>query len=206
MTARLLFWVRLTLMASGALLLLVTFTPIVPWTALRLSSRWTDSDGDVLIVLGESTITYEGFPSGKIIGEGTYWRALSAVYAWRKGHFRNLLLCGADTGQTVKPLLIAYGIPEQAIVVENRSTSTHENALFAKPILAGRPGRFVLLTSDYHMFRAARCFAHEGIPVLTRPFPDVIKRSNSLAFRWEGFWIASVEIGKIAYYRVRGWI
>jgi uncharacterized SAM-binding protein YcdF (DUF218 family) len=206
MLARLLSLVRLTLMAAGALLLTVTFTPIVPWTALRLSSNWTDADGDVLIVLGGSTITYPGFPSGRIIGESTYWRALSAVYVWRTGHFRNLLLCGADTEQTVKPLLIAYGIPEQAILVENRSTSTHENALFAKPILASRSGRFVLLTSDYHMFRAARCFARAGISVYSRPFPDVIKRSDSLMFRWQGFGLLSSELVRIAYYGLRGWI
>jgi len=206
MLAHLLSPIRLALTAAGALLLAVTFTPVVPWTALRLSSNWTDSDGDVLIVLGGSTIAYQGFPSGRIIGESTYWRVLSAVYAWRTGHFRNLLLCGADMAETAKPLLITYGVPEQAILVEPRSTSTRENALFAKPILAGLSGRFVLLTSDYHMFRAAHCFAHEGIPVFTRPFPDVINRSRSRVFRWQGFWIVSTEIVKIAYYRTRGWI
>jgi uncharacterized SAM-binding protein YcdF (DUF218 family) len=206
MLDRTLSLIRLALTAAGALLLVVTFTPVVPWTALRLSSYWTDSDGDVLIVLGGSTIAYPGFPSGRIIGDSTYWRVLVAADAWRTGHFRSLLLCGADMAQTAKPLLITYGVPEQAILVEPRSTSTHENALFAKPILAGLSGRFVLLTSDYHMFRAAHCFAHEGIRVATRPFPDVIKRSDSLVFRWQGFWMVSIEIEKIAYYRIRGWI
>jgi uncharacterized SAM-binding protein YcdF (DUF218 family) len=197
---------RLALAAVGALLLAVTLTPVVPWAAFRLSSNWTDRDGDVLIVLGGSTVVYSGFPSGMIIGEDSYWRALSAVHVWRTGHFRNVLICGAGSEQTIKPLLITYGVPAQAILVENSSTSTRENALFAKPILAARSGPFVLLTSDYHMFRAARSFARAGIPVATRPFPDVIKRSRFRVFRWQGFWIVSMEAGKIAYYWIQGWI
>ena len=188
MFARLLSIVRLALAAVGAFVLVVTFTPLVPWTALRLSSNWTDSDGDVLIVLGGDTITASGFPSGKFIGEHTYRRALAAVYAWRAGHFRYLLLCGADIGQTVKPLLVASGIPEAAILSENQSTSTRENALFAKPILA------------------ARSFAHEHIPVVTRPCPDLSKTSRPLAYRVPAFWTLSDELVKIVYYWSRGWI
>jgi uncharacterized SAM-binding protein YcdF (DUF218 family) len=204
--ARLWTLVRRTLMAVGALLLIVTFTPVVPWTAMRLSSNWTDSDGDVLIVLAGSTVEYPTFPGGRIIGESTYWRALSAIHAWRTGHFRTLLISGAHTEQTVKPLLVTFGIPEQAIVVENRSLSTHENAVFSKQVLSGRQGRFVLLTSDFHMFRAERCFRHEGIAVLTRPFPDIIKRSSQRAFRWQGLWLLGDELVKIVWYRVHGWI
>jgi len=206
MFARLLSIVRLALAAVGAFVLVVTFTPLVPWTAFQLSSHWTDSDGDVLIVLGGDTITARGFPSAKFVGERTYWRALAAVYAWRGGHFRHLLLCGADIGQTVKPILVASGVPEAAILSENQSTSTHENALFAKPILAGLPGRLVLLTSDYHMFRAARCFAHEHISVVTRPCPDLSKTSRPLGYRVPAFWTLSGELVKIVYYWSRGWI
>lgn len=206
MFAHLLSIVRLVLAAVGAFVLIVTFTPLVPWAALRLSCNWTDSDGDVLIVLGGDTIIASGFPSGKFIGEHTYRRALAAVYAWRAGHFRYLLLSGADIGQTVKPLLVASGIPEAAILSENQSTSTRENALYAKPILAGLSGRFVLLTSDYHMFRAARSFAHEHIPVVTRPCPDLSKTSRPLAYRVPAFWTLSGELVKIVYYWSRGWI
>ena len=198
--------VRITLMAAGGLLFLITFTPVVPWTAAHLTANWSDSDGDVLIVLGGSTVTAPGFPAGKILGESSYWRALHAVQAWRLGHFQTILLVGKDSGETIGPLLIAYGVPGSTIIVENRSTNTHENALLAKPILARFHGRFVLLTSDYHMLRASRCFAREGIPVITRPFPDVLKRSNSLAFRWQGFWLVSGELVSIVYYWTRDWI
>jgi uncharacterized SAM-binding protein YcdF (DUF218 family) len=204
--ARLISTLRFVLLTTGALLLAVTFTPIVQWTTSRLASNWNDSDGDVLIVLAGSTVSSPALPSGIIIGHNSYLRVLHSVHVWRTCHFRKILVCGAGAQETIKPVLAAFGIPEAAIIVENRSTTTRENALFAKPILARLSGRFVLLTSDYHSWRATRCFAHEGIPVVTRPCPDLLKSANSFVPRWQCFWTLADEIGKIIYYWASGWI
>lgn len=206
MLLRLWSWLRLMLLSAGALLVVITFTPVVPWGASLLSTRWSNTDHDVLILLGGATVVHPGLPSGMLIGENTYWRVVYAVYAWRQGHFRTILVCGRNSAETIKPLLIAYGVPETAIVVENQSQSTHENALFAKPILAGMAGKFVLLTSDYHSLRASRCFAHEHIQVETIPCPDVLKRANSFTERWQCFWSLALELTKLVYYRAHGWI
>jgi uncharacterized SAM-binding protein YcdF (DUF218 family) len=197
---------RAALIFSGALILLITFTPLVPWAGRQLSATWTDTDRGVLILLGAGTVTYPGPEPNQVIGANSYWRAIDAIYVWRHGHFHTLLVAGAHSGETIKPLLITYGIPENAILVEDRSTSTRENVLFSKPILAGLSGPFVLVTSDYHMFRASRCFAKEKIHVETLPAPDLLKRSNTLLLRWQAFWDLAAEFVKIAYYRVRGWI
>jgi uncharacterized SAM-binding protein YcdF (DUF218 family) len=206
MRARLLWFLRAVLMSAGALVLVVTFTPAVPWAGARLCTFWSDTDGDVMILLGGSTVSNPGAPSGMLLGENTYWRVVHAMYVWRSGHFRTILLCGAGSEETIKPLLIAYGVPEKEILVENRSTSTRENVLFAKPILAGLSGPFVLLTSDYHMLRASRCFARENIAVIARPCPDLMKRVGSPRLRWDCFWDLIRELGTLGYYRVRGWI
>ena len=200
-------WLRAPLAALGALMALVTLTPLVQWTTGKLVVDWTDSDGDVLIVLCGGYI--DGAPAlsvAPVIGPDTYWRAVYAADAWRRGHFRTMLVSGIGSEETVKPFLIVMGVPEAAIVTENRSISTHQNALFAKPILAGLSGRFVLLTSDYHMYRAARCFTREKIPIVTRPIPDLLKRCRTLTNRWNGFLEISGEFVKIAYYKARGWI
>jgi uncharacterized SAM-binding protein YcdF (DUF218 family) len=194
---------RTALMWVGVLLLLITFTPLVPWAAARLCVEWSDRDGEVLIVLLGTTV---GDDSDAFIGANSYWRAVYAVRSWHYGRFRKVLLCGKGSAETVKPVLIAYGVPADAILVENRSTSTHENVLNAKPLLAGLHGPFVLLTSDYHMLRASRCFARENVPVITRPVPDVLKRSRTLQLRWEGFWTLGRELCALAYYKVHGWI
>jgi len=197
---------RFLLCATGALLLAVTFTPLVPWTAARLTDNWTDSDGDTLVVLSGATIQNSVYPRSVVIGGSSYWRVVHAVWAWQHGHFQSIFLVGAGS-EEMRRFLIAYGVPEGAISVETRSTSTHENALFLKPLLDRfPPGRIVLLTSDYHMCRAARCFRRVGIAVTTRPFPDLLKSSNTLTARWQGFWLLADELAKILYYRARGWI
>jgi uncharacterized SAM-binding protein YcdF (DUF218 family) len=94
----------------------------------------------------------------------------------------------------------------EAIRVERRSTSTRENALFTRELLGDAPGRKVLLTSDYHMFRAHRVFRKAGLEVLPRPLPDAIKRSSGWRGRWAVFVEEVEETGKILYYAARGWM
>ena len=68
------------------------------------------------------------------------------------------------------------------------------------------PGRKVLLTSDYHMFRAYRTFRKAGFEIAPRPFPDMLKLSSCWLCRWQAFVTLSDESAKIAYYYARGWI
>ena len=63
----------------------------------------------------------------------------------------------------------------------------------------------MLLTSDYHMFRARRAFRKAGLEVEPRPFPDADKRLNNWRARWQVVLDLGVETVKIVYYRVRGW-
>ncbi|MDQ7992287.1 MAG: YdcF family protein [Propionicimonas sp.] len=62
--------------------------------------------------------------------------------------------------------LVDAGVPDEAIVVEDRSTSTAENFAFAKTLLDERlkPGyRIVFVTNDYHVWRASRAAAAAGL-------------------------------------------
>jgi uncharacterized SAM-binding protein YcdF (DUF218 family) len=90
--------------------------------------------------------------------------------------------------------------------MENAASNTLENALYTKRLLAGAPGRRVLVTSDYHTFRARHVFEKVGLDVRCQPFPDVIKSSKNLLGRWDGFLTVTHETMKIAYYKLRGWI
>lgn len=62
--------------------------------------------------------------------------------------------------------LLAHGVPDAAIVVEDRSTSTQENFVFAKALLDERLGggyRVAFVTNEYHVWRAARIAADAGL-------------------------------------------
>ena len=192
-----------TVLAAAGLLLVVTmFTPLVPWWARKLAGPMNDPAGDVLIVLGGSSL------EDGIIGENSYWRSVYAVRAYRQSPFSKIIVSGGGpdhTANQMRDFLVSEGVPADRIVVEDRSTNTHENALYTKQLLTNRDKHLVLLTSDYHMFRAWRAFEKAGLNVVPRPFPDAIKQSASLAARWPIFFELCGETVKVAYYWVRGW-
>ncbi|MHB1921919.1 MAG: YdcF family protein [Chitinophagaceae bacterium] len=71
----------------------------------------------------------------------------------------------------LKKVFLFCGIPDSAILIEDKSRNTHENALFSSRLIdsLGIRGPFILVTSAFHMRRAAGCFKKEGIQV--QPFP-----------------------------------
>jgi len=186
--------------AIGFLWTIVTLTPLDYWWATQLSGAWNNPKGDVLAV-----------PAGSVLGDGTlgensYWRAVYAARAFREQNFRRIVLSGKDAAAPMREFLVSQGIPAGVIEVENRSNSTWENALYTKEMLAGEHGRIVLLTSDYHMYRARRCYQKAGLTVFPQPFPDIRKRTGSWRGRWPAFIELVHETVKIGYYCARGWI
>ena len=123
-------------------------------------------DEDVLLVLGAG-----------IDGEAVtpqLERRLEAAYAY---HLRNpdaLLVVsgGQGEGETISEALAmerwltARGVPSARILREERSASTYENLANTKALLEQRfshPYRVALVTSDYHVYRAARLAAAAGL-------------------------------------------
>lgn len=181
----------------------VTLTPLVPWWAGLLSGRWNPVAGETLVVLAGSMVNADE----ALIGESSYWRAAYAVRFWRQGRFQQIAVSGgAGAAQAICSFLVAHGVPKDRILVEDKARSTRENALFLQPLWQNLPGRKVLLTSDYHMFRAWRTFRRLGLDTEPLPFPDIRKRSNHLLWRPYGFQLLLEESAKILYYRWRQWI
>ena len=186
--------------ALGVLVCLALATPLTIWYAGILAEPWPEPNGDVLIVLAGAGWT------GGFMGENTYLRCIYAVRAYRAHPFRRVVVSGADTAPAMRDFLAYYGVPADRIAVEDRSTTTRESALFVSRLLAGDPGTKIVLTSDYHAFRAGRVFRKAGLQALASPFPDAIKRSQSVAGRMPAFITEIQETFKIAYYAIRGWI
>lgn len=188
------------LATTGLLFLLVTFTPFVSWYALKLAGPWYAPDGDVLVVLSAAG------PNLGVIEPGTYWRCAYAIAANRHHPFSKIIVSGKDVAPGMRDFLVYGGVAAERIVVENQSGSTHENAVFTARILAGLPGRKILLTSDSHMFRAQRAFLKQGAETTPSPIPDVAKRASDPNARWELFVREVNETVRIVYYFYKGWI
>lgn len=198
-------FVRNALAAVGLLLVLVTaFPPLLSgWIGL-LSGAYVEPRGDILVVLGADQLETH------TIGTASYWRSVYAARVWRAGGFRRIVVCGGPAAgpvsEPMKRFLVSEGVPDTAILTETNSLNTHENAVEAAKLLQNEPGVKVLLTSDYHMFRALRAFRKAGLAVTPTYFPDAAKRLTHWPDRWRVFLDLCMETTKIAWYKAHGWI
>ena len=96
-----------------------------------------------------------------------------AVELWEADHRRAVIIAsggqGADEEVSEAEAMRTYlveerGVPADAVIEENRSTTTMENLRNSKAIMDARSGagayRAAVVTSDYHVFRTAE-YAHK---------------------------------------------
>jgi uncharacterized SAM-binding protein YcdF (DUF218 family) len=89
-------------------------------------------------------------------------RARHAAALYRRGHAPLIVFTGGvgthppSEARAAAAVARAEGVPERAIVLEERSTSTEENALEASRLVDAR--RVLVVTDAYHAFRAERVF------------------------------------------------
>ena len=76
-------------------------------------------------------------------------------------------------------LAIRLGVPEAAIMLDDRSRTTYENAVSVKRVLG--QASILLVTSASHMPRAAALFRKQGFDVTPAPCTYNVRD-------WPGFW------------------
>lgn len=187
------------LAAIGLLWLVVVFTPLVPWWAGWLSAGYDDAPRPTLVVLSAETGAED------LIGYSTYLRCVYAFWYWQRHDTTSVILSGGPpqhpTAQLMRDLIVSLGVPETALQLETKSTSTRENLEYIATLLGPNPGPVTLLTSDYHMRRALRLARRAGLSdVAPYPVPDILKRDAG--GRWErpGLVILLAwETSKLAY-------
>jgi uncharacterized SAM-binding protein YcdF (DUF218 family) len=88
----------------------------------------------------------------------------------------------------MRGLLERAGVPETMIWTEDRSRSTHENAVFGAGVLRSHGvRRIALVVNARSMLRAAACFRKQGIDVVPAPcaFRDFGALSTELLPGWK---------------------
>ena len=181
----------------GVFVLVITVTPLVRVVAESLAVDWYEGDGDALIVLGGSMLV-PGTGPRATLGYSSYLRAIYAAWMLQTFKFPLVVVTGGDgLAEGMAKLLTAEGVPQSEILLEPRSQNTLENAIYVKQLLQQHSvpvtsSRIVIVTSDYHTWRARAVFAECGLNVRVMPVPDVTKRSGSWTYRLEG----SITLGK----------
>ncbi len=129
---------------------------------------------DVIIVLGA------GLRADNTPGPALTRRALHAANLWTRGLAPMILCSGGHPGIQTRTeadacaeLLRGDGIPETAILQENQSRSTEENALYSRQIMDTHGWQTAILVSDnFHLFRANHIFGVAGITAYTSPVTE----------------------------------
>jgi uncharacterized SAM-binding protein YcdF (DUF218 family) len=102
-------------------------------------------------------------------------RTLTAARLWQTGEVVAILCCGGlgrhppTEAAAMRDLLLAEGVPDVAILLEDRSTTTAENIALALPILQARGERQVIVVTDwYHAPRARMTARRMGLAAASR--------------------------------------
>lgn len=105
-------------------------------------------------------------------GADRVWHAARLFHAYRAPLV--LLTGGSDPehsatseAEAMQQFMADLGVPEKAMVLENRSRNTSQNAEYSAKVLAEQGvSRILLVTSAYHMPRAKRLFEAQGLEVV----------------------------------------
>ena len=209
MSARLNRLIRWSAVAIAVIGVAIFFTPLVKWAAELMAVDWYEGGGDVLVVLGGDMLM-PGTSPNAALGYNSYLRATYAGWMLRSFRFQRVVVSGADgVAEAMSRLLVSGGVPADAIWLDPQSHTTFDNARFVKKLLQQHGVRIasatiVLVTSDYHSWRARAVFAKAGVPVRVMPVPDVTKRAGWIPYRLEGAVTIGTELCKDAGYKLKG--
>ena len=132
-------------------------------------------EADAILVLGGATRGDTHFSSLGDMNQQAD-RLVHAARLFKAGKAPVIVLSGGarpgarPEARLMQEILGVMGIPETALVTEEASRDTHENALYSRTILAQRGvDRILLVTSAYHMKRAEAVFRAQGFDVIPSP-------------------------------------
>lgn len=190
---------KLVLMLSLVLLSLFSNTWLVNkaftwWEPRPVNINTVDGTYDVGILLSGGLIG-ANVPDEDHAVLGSHGdRVLQTFLLYKAGKIKKVLITGtssatmmeAGKGETRRAaaLMVKWGVPAQDVIFEENARNTRENALFVARILNQKfpGGRYLLITSAYHMPRSAGCFAK--VRVKTDQFPaDYYGSYYPLAFK-----------------------
>ncbi len=140
--------------AVAGLFVLVFYTNFVWLVARPLQVHEPLTPADAIVVFAGGV-----GESGKA-GGGTEERVQHAVDVYRRGLATHLVLSSGyvysfPEAQVMRSLATQQGVPDEAIVLEERSTDTHQNVEYVNDIMKRQGWRSALLVSSpYHMRRA----------------------------------------------------
>lgn len=151
---------------------------------------------DVIVVLGAG-LRADGRP-----GPALTRRAEHAAALWKDGTAPYIVCSGGyplrltrSEADACAEVLRDSGVPPSAIILEDRSRSTEENAAYTREVMDANGWQTAVVVSDnYHLLRATWLFNSAGIehstsPAADPPFANFLSAFGReiVAFHWQAF-------------------
>jgi len=146
-----------------------------------------------------------------VSGGDTKARTAAGIELYKNGWGDTLIFSGAAQDKTgpsnaaaMQLQAIQAGVPNSAIIIDEKAESTQQNAQNTKTIVASRSYQdIILVTSGYHQRRASLEFNKQAENVNIRNYP--VTQDGDWGFFWwltpRGWWLAVGELAKIgAFY------
>jgi uncharacterized SAM-binding protein YcdF (DUF218 family) len=220
---------RLLLATLPFAALTVLSTPAIAYLSLgTLEWRYPPEerrpdDAEAIVVLGGGIHLPDATRLRAEMNSDSLVRCLHAAVVYRQGKPCPVVVCGGRIapGPSTPPLahlmrdfLRDQGLDDADLIVEDRSRTTHENAVECRKLLEQRRiGKVILVTDATHMFRALRSFRKQGIQAVPSachhlatqfewtvfdflPSADAVQNHQQTFHEWLGF----------VWYWVRGYL
>ncbi|MBR2837501.1 MAG: YdcF family protein [Kiritimatiellae bacterium] len=121
-------------------------------------------------------------------------RVWHAARLWKAGKAPVVVASGTGELDAAVPLLLDFGVPRDAIVVDGESRNTYENSRFTEKLILSRAGAAtnsppsaLLVTSAWHMPRALGNFSKTSLRVVPAAADFGVSNSR-VRFWWD--WVA----------------
>lgn len=128
---------------------------------------------DCGIVLGGGMVNYDD-TYDRISFNNNTDRIMQAVYLYKTGKIKKMLISSGSgnilypemrESALLKKYFLSVGIPDSVMLVDSTSDNTRQNAVNSAVILKKQfpNGKYLMITSGFHMRRALACFKRVGI-------------------------------------------
>lgn len=181
---------------TACLMWMLSISPVCDWALQRLEAEFQiprNIKGDVIVLLGggiyDEALDFSGLgtPHNDMLS-----RIITAVRLQKKLNVP-IIISGGKVFEHKKaeaPIVMRFitdlGVPEESIIIEDKSRDTIENARFTLAICEQKGFKKPLLvTSAYHMKRSVMSFKLAGLAVT--PFPADFKTWKNRKYGWNDY-------------------
>lgn len=141
---------------------------VLTWALVQATPQSQPAKAGAIVVLGGG-VSPEGIPV-----RPSAERAQRAAELWKAGYAPLVLISGGYTvigprteAQSMAIVLQGLGVPSKALILENNSLNTFDNAVESQKLLLKRNVQKVLLvTSRIHLLRSTLTFRKQGMKVI----------------------------------------